>query len=137
MWMDLLCYCARYQTDGWLPENIKEHVAGATDKFLHRCGDLELLDDETEGWRVHDWATYKPKDPTASERQAAWRRRKRNGGVTEEVTDESSTSRAGTARVPVLSRPSELPKAVTRPDATAPDHNNVKNLIDQSLKEAS
>lgn len=136
VWMDLLCYCARYQTDGWLPENIREHVAGSTDKFLHRCHSLELLDDETEGWRIHDWSTYAPKDPTAAERQAAWRRRKRNGRVTEEVTGESSTSRAGTARVPVPSRPKEvLTKAVvlTRP-AERP---SIKETIEQSLKEAS
>ena len=27
-WMAVLCYCARYRTDGYLPANIREHVAG-------------------------------------------------------------------------------------------------------------
>lgn len=108
VWMGVLCYCARYETDGWLPANIREHEPGATDRFLQRCDELGLLDDEPDGWRVHDWKTYGPKDPTAAERQAAWRKRKRNGRVTEEVTEKPSTSRAGTARVPVPSRPQEL-----------------------------
>ncbi|GIV03681.1 MAG: hypothetical protein KatS3mg015_2511 [Fimbriimonadales bacterium] len=29
-WLAILCYCARYQTDGYLPDNIAEHVRGAT-----------------------------------------------------------------------------------------------------------
>lgn len=115
-WMDVLCFCATYRTDGWLPANVREMVPGASAKFLAACADLELLDVEHGEYRVHDWSTYAPKDPTAAERQAAWRRKRNassNGSVTEDVTDESSTSRVG-ARArsrPVPSSPS--PKAVT------------------------
>lgn len=116
IWMDLLCYCARYDTDGYLPENITEHISGCTVKYLARCSELGLIDVVGGALQVHDWKTYAPKDPTGAERQATWRR-KRNGLVTEDVTadvteDSStgpSTSRAGTARVPVPSRP-ENPK---------------------------
>lgn len=142
--MDLLCYCAAYQTGGYLPHNIADMVAGASVKYLSKCSSLELVDVVDDELRIHDWENYAPKDPTAAERQAAWRRSKRNGGVTVEVTgsvtDESSTSRAGTARVPVPSRPKKLfPKAVTRPDRTASDQEmeELKGIIDRELKEAS
>lgn len=118
-WMDLLCYCASYQTGGWLPENIKEHVAGATVSYLSKCSALELVDVVAGELRIHDWETYAPKDPTGAERQASWRRRTRNSratvpvtddvteSVTKNVTGESSTSRTDAARVPVLSCPDE------------------------------
>lgn len=82
-WVSLLCYCARYKTEGRLPDNIKEHVQGATENMLKRCDDLGLLDHDDAGYVVHDWTVYSPKDPTASERQATWRARKRNGNVDE------------------------------------------------------
>lgn len=145
-WMDLLCYCARYQTAGYLPENIREHVAGATDKFLIKCGTLGLLDVVSGDLRVHDWESYAPKDPTGADRQAAWRRSKgkRNGSVTanvtplvtDSVTVESSTSRAGTARVPVPS-PKSSTRAVSQlQDGTAPVL-SITDQIKNSLKEAS
>lgn len=107
-WLDVLCYCARYNTGGWLPANIREHCAGATPKFLHECVRLELLDVEDAELRVHDWQTYAPKDPTAAERQAAWRAKQkravtRNGDVTDSVTEDSSTSRARGPSRPVPS----------------------------------
>ena len=93
-WVDILCYCATYRTDGWLPRNIREHIVGATPAFLATCVTLELLDNHDGEHRVHDWREFAPKDPTAAERQATWRS-KRNGDVTEEVTadvtGESST----------------------------------------------
>jgi len=106
-WMAVLCYCARYRTDGYLPANIREHVAGATPKFLHGCVSLELLDGDGDELRVHDWQMYAPKDPTGAERQAAWRNKKRNGDITARVT-------ATRARSPV---PSPSPEAVVPLDA--------------------
>lgn len=155
IWIDLLCYCASYQTGGYLPDNIGELVAGASTRFLSKCSSLELVDVVAGELRIHDWQNYAPKDPTGSERQAAWRRRNRNGGVTEGVTeeetedetDESSTSRTrtGARSRPVLSSPTS-PRAVpvARPPAREPspaeqpgDLTSVKNLIDAALKEAS
>jgi hypothetical protein len=110
-WMEILCYAARYQTGGWLPENIREFVPGATPKLVARCLELALLDDEAGELRVHHWEEYAPKDPTGAERQAAWRKRKRDGdvtetvtaGVTANVTPEPSTSRAYAPARPVQS----------------------------------
>ncbi len=72
-WMAVLCYCARYRTDGWLPPNIGEHIGGARNGFVKRCAALDLLDEHAGEYRVHDWENYAPKDPTSAERQARWR----------------------------------------------------------------
>lgn len=75
-WVAILCYCARYGTDGWLPENISEHVSGAKNGFISRCVQLGLIDENDGEYRVHDWQHYGPKDPTKADRQAKWRRQK-------------------------------------------------------------
>ncbi len=84
-WVELLCYCAEYETDGFVPDSVSEVVPKVTGSFLNRCCTLHLLDvtDEHEHatYRVHDWTEYNPKDPTKAERQARWRRRQRNGRV--------------------------------------------------------
>jgi len=108
-WLDILCYSARYQTGGWLPENIREHVAGATPRLIARCLELGLLDDVDGELRVHDWDTYAPKDPTGAERQAAWRKAHSNGRVTEEVT-ENVTILPSTSRVGAPARPVQSPR---------------------------
>lgn len=143
IWVDILCYCARYNTGGFLPENFQEHVPGATEKYVEKCLAVGLLDDMgDDGLQVHDWLTYAPKDPTGAERQAAWRRKKRNGSVTEtvteDVTDEPSTSRAGTRAFP--SRPVLLKqtKAVkTRTERPVDNSEQIKTVIDAYLEEAS
>lgn len=150
IWIDLLCYCASYQTGGYLPDNIGELVAGASVRFLSKCSALELVDVVAGELRIHDWENYAPKDPTGSERQAAWRRRQRNGAVTPDVTDDetddSSTSRTrtGARSRPVLS-PSASTRAVPVASNDAPPHpteqpgdlTHIRNLIQVSLGEAS
>ena len=132
-WLDILCYCARYNTAGYLPENIREFVSGATDRYLNRCVALELLDDDHDGIRVHDWQTYAPKDPTGAERQARWRRKgnaPRNADVTDEIVTEPSTSRAGAG---ARSRPD--PSLSSSNGAVDADEQHlVSNLVDKSLK---
>lgn len=102
-WMSLLCYAARYKTGGRLPENIREHVSGANDGFLTRCYGLGLLDHDDEGYAIHDWQAYSPSDPTGSERQAKWRKRKRDNTVTRTVTE--TVTRPSTSRARIPSRP--------------------------------
>lgn len=62
-WLELLCYCARYRTDGRVPAGIADVVRGATTGFLQRCGQLRLLDADPAsegGFLVHDWLDYNP-----------------------------------------------------------------------------
>lgn len=59
VWLDVLCYCARYKTGGYLPESPGAVIAGASPKFVGRCGQLGLLNVTTGGrLRVHDWHIY-------------------------------------------------------------------------------
>jgi hypothetical protein len=84
-WVEILCYCARYETDGFVPETLKEAVPKASADYLNRAYELGLLDLTSDGeeslFRIHDWTVYNPRDPLKSERQARWRRRKRDGDV--------------------------------------------------------
>lgn len=152
VWISLLCYCASYNTGGYLPQNISELVPGASGRFLAKCNELELLDLTAGELRIHDWEHYAPKDPTGSERQAAWRKRHQQrdsvtepvtADVTTHVTNESSTSRAGTrARSrPVLSlshsKAVALDDARTHTDSTALERTQIRHTIATSLEEAS
>lgn len=58
VWMDVLCYCASYQTGGYLPENMGGIVPGATTRFLARCSELRLVNVVHGRLRVHDWHVY-------------------------------------------------------------------------------
>lgn len=70
-WLELLCYCARYRTDGQIPDAIAEVVRGATPAFIARALELRLLDSvpvpepvpgtSGKALRVHDWDEYNPK----------------------------------------------------------------------------
>jgi hypothetical protein len=82
-WLEILLYCARYRTGGNLPASIAEVVPKATPPFLGRCYEIHLLDvraDGEEGYVVHDWETYNPKDPTGADRVRRYR--DRNPSVT-------------------------------------------------------
>lgn len=61
-WLEVLCYCAEYHTDGYIPDTIREAVPKATDQFLERCYELDLLDVSDAApdgkYRVHDWQIY-------------------------------------------------------------------------------
>lgn len=62
-WLELLCYCARYRTEGQVPAGIAEVVRGATPAFLQRALESTLLDPvpgTTCEYHVHDWIDYNP-----------------------------------------------------------------------------
>ena len=134
IWMDVLCYCAAYQTGGFLPDNIAELVTGASARFLSKCSGLELVDVVQGELKVHDWETYAPKDPTGAERQATWRKKRTSvtpevtAGVTENVTAESSTSRVGTR---ARSRP------VPSFEDPRPLGDEIGRVVDLSLREVA
>lgn len=58
VWLDVLCYCASYQTGGYLPEGLGSIVPGASAKFIGRCGELGLVNVVGGRLRVHDWHVY-------------------------------------------------------------------------------
>ena len=59
-WMEILCYVARQNNGGHIPENIHGVLRYAKPEFLERCHQLGLLDIEpgTGLYVVHDWAIY-------------------------------------------------------------------------------
>ena len=90
-WLELLTYCARQGNGGHVPEGITDVLRWVTPKFLAQCADLGLLDVDGDGYHVHDWTIYNPKDPTGAVRQSRHRNAKRNAEVTDDVTDCSVT----------------------------------------------
>jgi hypothetical protein len=65
-WLDVLCYCAQYRTNGVVVEAIGESVRGATPAFLERCFQLGLLDLVGDEYVVHDWSIYNGARPDAA-----------------------------------------------------------------------
>ena len=112
-WIELLCYCARYRTDGNVPPNIVTACPSMSSKCLRKLVDLHLLDDLPDGSiRIHDWAEYNPKDPTAADRMRRYRDRTENAaeqGKSEPDTVTNTVTNAVTGTVT---------NAVTNPNAT-------------------
>jgi hypothetical protein len=83
-WTKVLLYCARYRTQGDVPDHAFREIginAQSRRKFIA----VGLLDLDADGiTSIHDWADFNPPDPTNAERQKRWRERqkeaKRNAG---------------------------------------------------------
>lgn len=96
-----------------------------TESHLETFISAGLVDIDGEGFKVHDWDVYQPKDPTAADRMQRYRERNaaRNGTVTDAVT-ESELDRDSRARSP--SRPQKEPPSPARggegSDDTSQDH---------------
>jgi len=124
-WLELLCYCARYRTEGHVPEAISEVVRGATPALLERCVSLRLLEVSTgrNGYEIHDWADFNPKDPTKAARQARWRHNKDSAApVDADVdadVDASTVYRDGPSRAGSRARSRPVPSPSTTPTAAA------------------
>ena len=77
-WTKVLLYCARYRTEGDVPEHAFHEIT-VTTPSRRRFIELGLLDVDEEGFvTVHDWSDFNKPDPTNAERQARWRERQRN-----------------------------------------------------------
>ena len=80
-WLEVLEYCARYKTNGLVPDDLALLPRSVTPKLLQRAENVGFLERNGNGLEVHDWPEYNPpKDPTNAERQQRWR--DRNKGVT-------------------------------------------------------
>lgn len=125
-WVEVLLYCARYRTDGRVPEAISEAVRAATPAFLNRCYELHLLDlngsGEAPTYVVHDWDFYNPKDPTGAVRKQRQRDRERDEsrdeGVTSHVTERDEGVTRARTRVGRRARPVPSPGSTTQGEGT-------------------
>lgn len=78
-WLEVLLYCAR-QRNATVTEGVTDVIRNATPAFLNRCFEVELLDLKDDGsgdYIVHDWEQYNPKDPTAADRMKRLRQRQK------------------------------------------------------------
>lgn len=125
-WLEVLCYAARFRTGGVVPVVVGEVVRGASPAFLERCHELRLLDLKENGsgdYVVHDWDDYNGRDPKVM--QTERQRKRRDTAVTNAVTppvqerdkrrDETVTRAQARARVPQPQplRPTETPTGVS------------------------
>lgn len=142
-WLEVLVYCAQFNTSGELPAQLAEVVPGATPKFVERAVAAGLIDVETDGaMRVHDWKTYNPNDPTAAERMQRLRNKNRNNARNEHrnenvtVTGPRAQERARgpspknspTERALTGSLSPESPSPPTPPRPPTPDGAAVEDL---------
>jgi hypothetical protein len=79
-WLEVICYCAEYGTQGAIPATIAQAVPHANKSFLARAVAAGLFDSDEGSLSVHDWDRYNPKDLTGAERQARHRARTRGNG---------------------------------------------------------
>jgi len=66
-WLEILEYCAAYQTGGHIPNAIQDVVPHATPALVEKCVQAGLLDrfptgspGSQNGYQVHDWLDYNP-----------------------------------------------------------------------------
>ena len=92
----VLSYCARYDTDGRLPADVR--LMGVTQRLVDLAEESGLLDRDKGGLVVHDWADYNPSGGSSAERMRRWRERHgvtgRDGTSDEKVTGRDVTSDA-------------------------------------------
>jgi hypothetical protein len=114
----VLCYCAEYRTEGALPASIWTEITGLTRAMGDRFLEIGLWQKKrtNAALSVHDFNKYNPKDPTAADRMVRYRKRQRDGAVTDGDTE--TVSRAG-ARGPVPSPRSDDLRSLTSTAAPA------------------
>lgn len=139
--LELLAYCARHHTDGYIPNNLLTVLPRVNVALINRAIEVGLVDrDETGDLRVHDWQTYNPpqKDPTGALRQQRWRNGQRNATVTAEVTPRAQPRARDTVPNPktkpegsnVNEKTYDVTPLTTPRDPDQPDTTTDEHLID-------
>jgi hypothetical protein len=99
-WLEVMEYCARYETEGRIPDDLNLLPRSATLALLHRAAASGWVDLSTDGSKwIHDWADYNPP------RMAAEDLEQRVAEVLSEVPDASANEvcrRVGGRRKQVL-----------------------------------
>lgn len=143
VWTRLLLYCARYRTEGKLPDNALVEIPQLTKVMLRKFRDLRLLD---PGDIVHDWRQYNAQ--TIAEKVAAYLEEHPDataneihrvvGGKREIVLAEIHRQRSQASTAPV---PEVVPEPVpdrypTRARAGEPVPSSEKDVDDEASLEA-
>jgi hypothetical protein len=124
-WVEILCYCARQNTKGYVPPNIGELLRYATPAFIRKALAAGLLEEDQQGPKVHDWGDYNGRDPKIM--QADRKRKQRENAVTSAVTspgqerDQSRDENVTRAQARA-SDPSPSPTPSTKTAPPTPPH---------------
>jgi hypothetical protein len=111
-WLEVLCYCAEYQTGGKVPESVKKGVPTATVSVLNRFVSVGLLDiDEDAVLHVHDWKDYNGADAKILALERKRRQRVTQMSRTERDIHRDKNVTRAQARAPA---PSPTPTPSTR-----------------------
>jgi hypothetical protein len=80
-WLSLLCWAARFRTNGFVPKTIGNELAGITPRRVEKWVRLRMLEERSDGWLIHDWEEFngtKKEREQARLRKQAQRQRERN-----------------------------------------------------------
>ncbi len=77
-WLEVMEYCARYNTRGRIPNDLSLLPKSTTETLLKQAEEAGWIDHDPQGGRlIHDWPKYNPQDPGKAARQARWRATRR------------------------------------------------------------
>ena len=58
VWLDVGCWCARYLTDGYIPDDAIRLVLHAKPRIVEELAARNLLTRLGDGWQMVDWLQY-------------------------------------------------------------------------------
>jgi hypothetical protein len=94
--LELMHYCARYRTQGRIPNDLTLLPRSVTPKLLERAATSGWIDRRNGSAWIHDWEVYNPRDATAADRMRRHRSRHREG-TNKTGGDDDDSSRARNA----------------------------------------
>ena len=126
--LEIMEYCARYDTCGKIPKDLSLLPKTSTETLLKLAEKSGWIDLDSDGNRViHDFLKYNPKDPGKAARQARWRANRRHpvdDHVDANVDEEKRLHEASLAR-------GTRPRTV--PSTTEEEHSSSSSVDDDAL----
>ena len=136
-WLETLAYVARQNNGGHVPNGVTGIIRSVTKSFLCSAVSVGLLDINSDGYVVHDWDVYNPKDPTNSERQRRYRNANRNAEITATVTAGVTPPARARARgpSPTPNNPSPTPPPEEEENENDQDQNRMQAWLDYAAQQ--
>lgn len=104
-WVRLLCYCARFETDGVVRPTVLRRLGLQASELVA----LGLLDQDGDELRVHDFLEYNPSREDLERERERWRRSKRSSRSRSNVhAGHSRDSTESPARFPASPSPMDI-----------------------------
>lgn len=98
-WLQVMLYCARFQTKGRLPNDLSLMPRTVTKRLLKKAVESGWLDPQEDGTLViHDWAVYNPSPDAERMRLRRQAERMANAEANDSRTEDRTNGRTDTAR---------------------------------------